>query len=164
MRLKRLTTLSIVAAVITTFACCPQRHIVTKSSSDTKIEIVERIETIHDTVKVTPPHHRDSVAVALDTISTLENSVARSVAQIIGGELLSHTLESLSTPLSQAVEFKVKLRDSIIYTTETIEHTIEVERKLTPWQKIEIRGFWLLATALITLLISKIRSMVKLLN
>ncbi|MFR9649104.1 MAG: hypothetical protein SNJ33_01685 [Rikenellaceae bacterium] len=142
---------------VTIISCCPQRHIVTNNSESRKIEVIERIETLRDTVIITIPAQRDSALITIDSISILENSVARSRAQVVEGRLL-HTLESITEPIIHPFEVDVVVKDSIIYHEKITEHIVEVERELTLWQKIEIRGFWILILLLLWLVASKLKA------
>lgn len=141
----QITALVLIAALC---SCSSQRHITSHSSDSTQVRIHERIERVRDTILVTLPAQRDSVVVAMDTISTLQNSVARSCAKIIDGKLLSHTLETLSSPIPHPIDIELLHRDSVIYRERVTEHIVEVERALSSWQKIQIRGFWMMLLSL----------------
>ena len=88
----------------------------------------------------------------LDTASVLENKYAKSEAVVSGG-VLHHSLQT--KPVREPVEVQIKeiVRDSIVYRDRIQTRTVEVEKKLTPWQqaKMKVGGFCFILIILIGL-------------
>ena len=108
-----------------------------------RVEIVERIVKVRDTVVVELPAERVEV-ITPDTTSTVQTSLAASTATVSGG-VLTHSIENKQTTISQPTEVRVEVRDSIIYRDRQTTKIVEVERELTWWQETQIKGFRMLA-------------------
>ena len=143
----RFATLCAFGAIF--FASCaitkPPQVIIRDS---TVVEYRDRL--IHDTVAFEVPIEVEKV-VTRDTSSHLENTLASSDAVVSGG-FLHHTLQtkpqSIPVPVTIAVRDTVYIEKQSTDTTQT--ETIEVERKLTWWQRFRIGAFWwILALALV---------------
>lgn len=115
----------------------------------TRVEIRERL--VHDTVDFKVPVEVEKI-VTRDTSSHLENSLASSDASVSGG-LLTHTLatkpQTIQVPVTTTVVDTVyveKQKEQEIPPPQIIE----VEKKLTWWQRFRIGAFfWILGLALI---------------
>jgi len=116
-------------------ACSTVRQLPSVTDS-TKVEvrIVEKI--VKDTAWVELPVIKEKV-VTLDTASVLENKYAKSEASVSGG-VLTHSLSTKPVREPVAVEYKEVVRDSIVYRDRIETQTVEVERKLTWWQKTKM--------------------------
>lgn len=116
-------------------ACSTVRQLPSVTDS-TKVEvrIVEKI--VKDTAWVELPVIKEK-AVTLDTASVLENKYAKSEASVSGG-VLTHSLSTKPVREPVAVEYKEVVRDSIVYRDRIETQTVEVERKLTWWQKTKM--------------------------
>ena len=120
---------------------CAARRIVGATSQDSvRVEVVERVEYITDTIEVAIPYERESVV--RDTMSHLENAYAKSDAAILPDGRLSHSLETI--PQLRPFTFKKPIlrRDSIVFRNIYREEVVEVECTLTWWQETQIRAFW----------------------
>ena len=120
---------------------CAARRVAGVTSQDSvRIEVVERVEYITDTIEVAIPYERESVV--RDTTSHLENAYAKSDAAILPDGRLSHSLETIPQLRPFSFEKPILRRDSIVYRNFYREEVMEVERDLTWWQETQIRAFW----------------------
>ena len=112
-------------------ACSTVRQL--PSTDSTKVEV--RTETVFqkDTVYLELPVIVEQVA-TLDTASVLENSFAKSEASVSSG-ILCHSLETKPVRHPVIVEKEIVYRDSLVYRDRVQTVTVEVEKKLTAWQK-----------------------------
>ncbi len=107
------------------------------TSESTRVEVRTETVTKLDTVFLELPVIVERVA-TLDTISHLENRYAFSDANISGG-ILTHSLETKPVKEPVPVEVKTVYRDSVVFMDKVQTVTVEVEKKLTLWQKIQMR-------------------------
>ena len=116
-------------------ACSTVRTLPVQDS--TRVEV--RTETVirKDTVFVELPLVVERVAV-LDTVSHLENAFAASSAVVSGG-VLEHSLETKPVRHPVIVDKEVVYRDSLVYRDRVQTVTVKVEKKLTSWQKVQMR-------------------------
>lgn len=123
---------------------------VIKTKVDTVIQVKVERPTLADSSKLVKGV-ADSVRDALNTEpSVLENDVARSTAQILGGRLL-HNLEFLGDPIPWQFEADVtEIRDSIPYPVE-VEKIVEV-RKALRWWEVTLQVMGVLFIILLALL------------
>lgn len=150
-----------VLAALLAVSCSPKVYPVQRDTVTlVRTEIVERV--VRDTVEVTLP--QDSVHVQTrDTMSVLRIKAAISEASVSSG-ILSHTLYSnpVYKPKIEVVyKDRIEYRDTTIYTSNT--EVIEVEKKLSGWQKAMMSGGHVLlgmAVLLIVLWILKWRKIV----
>ena len=145
------------AAVLAASSCGTVRQTCPFSQSDsTRIEVRTQTVTKTDTVTVELPVIIER-NVTLDTLSRLENAYAKSEAKVTNG-FLHHSLET--KPVKLPVEVKTVYKDSLVYRDRIITRTVEVERKLTWWQKARMHAgtatFILLAFAILYLLLKSI--------
>jgi len=137
-------------------SCCSHKNITNERSEKDSIKIEVRTETVYvtDTTYIEIPVHTAERTTA-DSVSHLENDYAVSDACINADGTLSHTLAT--KPQKKPVEFQkpVEHRDSIVYVdkivTETSQQIVEVERKLSWWEKTRIYGCYVLAILLVIL-------------
>ena len=134
-------------------AGCAARRIAPQTVQYDSVNVVvrESVEYIYDTVEVAVPLISEAVTTR-DTTSHLENDYALSDAIWSGGVLF----HSLSTkPQLRPVQIKIPRlrRDSVI--KEYIRHTemVEVERDLTFFQQLQMRGFWILLSIFLLFLL-----------
>jgi hypothetical protein len=120
--------------------CAARRIVGTTSQDSVRVEVVERVEYITDTIEVAIPYERE--AVTRDTLSHLANAYAISDAAILPDGRLFHSLETI--PQLRPLSFKKPIlrRDSIVFRNFYREEVVEVERDLTWWQETQIRAFW----------------------
>ena len=140
--------------------CCHSKHVATSSQDSVRVETVVRTEYIPDTVLLEIPVESERQNVR-DTTSHLETSFATSDARINADGSLSHSLANKPQKRPVPTEKEVIYRDSIVYRDRMNTEIVEVERELTWWQKIQMRGFWLLAALLLFLMRKNIFSFIK---
>lgn len=124
------------------FGCCPCRNMAISSQDSIRVEVVEHVEYIADTVEVAIPYQQE--AVVRDTISYLENDFAISNAAILPNGRLSHSLETRPQLKSINIEIPKVFRDSIVY--HNIYREVKVRGDLTKFQQFQINGFWTMIT------------------
>ena len=121
--------------LLTASACSTVRTLPVQDS--TRVEVRYETKTVHDTAYVELPVIVEKVA-TLDTASLLENKYAKSAASVSGG-VLTHSLETKPVREPVAVEKQIVYRDSLVYRDRVQTVTVEVEKKLTAWQTIQMR-------------------------
>ena len=116
-------------------ACGVARPILESDNTKVEVKVVEKI--VKDTAWFELPVIVEKVA-TLDTASVLENKYAKSEASVSGG-VLHHSLQT--KPVREPVEVQIKeiVRDSLVYRDRIQTKTIEVEKKLTPWQQAKMK-------------------------
>ena len=112
----------------------------------TEIQYRERLVPIVASVNIPYFVERN---VTKDTTSHLENPFARSDARISDG-LLFHTLESIPQTIETTVY--VPVTDTLWKDSEIITKEVQVEKKLSGWQKFRMNSFWWLLIGLIAAL------------
>ncbi len=160
--MKRIALILIVAAVAgAMFAgCCPCRHLTTSTRDSVRVETVIRTERVPDTVFVEVPVESVRQTVR-DTTSHLETSFAVSDARINPDGSLSHSLENIPQKRPVPTEKEIVYRDSVVYRDRLDTKIVEVERELTRWQRIQIRGFWMLILIMLVVFRKQIAKLVK---
>ena len=119
-------------------ACGVARPVLESDNTKVEVKVVEKI--VKDTTWVELPVIVEKVA-TLDTASVLENKYAKSEASVSGG-VLTHSLSTKPVREPVSVEYKEIVRDSIVYRDRIQTQTVEVEKKLTAWQRFQMRlGF-----------------------
>ena len=116
-------------------ACGVARPVLESDNTKVEVKVVEKI--VRDTAWLELPVIVEKVA-TLDTASVLENKYAKSEASVSGG-VLHHSLQT--KPVREPVEVQIKeiVRDSLVYRDRIQTKTIEVEKKLTPWQQAKMK-------------------------
>ena len=116
-------------------ACSTVRQLpAVTDSTKVEVRVVEKI--VKDTAWVELPVIVEKVA-TLDTASVLENKYAKSEASVSGGVLV-HSLATKPVREPVAVEIKEIVRDSLVYRDREVLKAVEVERKLTWWQRTKM--------------------------
>ncbi len=134
---------------------CAARRVAGVTSQDSvRVEVVERVEYITDTIEVAIPYERESVV--RDTTSHLENAYAKSDAAILPDGRLSHSLETIPQLRPFSFEKPILRRDSIVYRNFYREEVVEVERDLSWWQETQIRAFWAMLFILCIIILWKL--------
>ena len=125
----------LIAHALLATACEATRSL--QNSESSRVEV--RTETVikHDTAYVELPVIVERVA-TLDTTSTLENTYAKSEAIVAAG-VLHHSLETKPVSVPVKIETKEVVRDSIIFRDRIETQTVEVEKKLTAWQRTKMK-------------------------
>ncbi len=116
-------------------ACSTVRTLPVQDS--TRVEVRYETKTVHDTAFVELPVIVERVA-TLDTVSVLENKYAKSAASVSGG-VLTHSLETKPVREPVSVEKQIVYRDSLVFRDKVQTVTVEVEKKLTWWQTLQMR-------------------------
>lgn len=133
-----------IAIVMLLFSSCRTgRQVVVVEARDS-VRVEERIREIKvtDTLFVEIPGQKESTTVR-DSVSHLENDYAVSDACIMADGTLYHSLETKARTDTITQELSVQARDTIIYREKVIPKVVTVEKGLSDWQKIQIRGFWI---------------------
>ena len=126
------------------FACSTVRTLPVQDS--TRVEVRTEVKTVHDTAYIELPVIVEKV-ITLDTVSTLENTYAKSEAVVSAG-ILQHSLETKPVSVPVKIETKEIMRDSIIFRDRIQTQNIEVEKPLNWWQQLRMKagGLFLILT------------------
>ena len=119
-------------------SCGTVRTLPVQDSTRVEVRVKEKI--VRDTTWVELPVIIEK-RTTLDTASILENKYAKSEAVVSGGVLV-HSLATKPVREPVTVQTKEIVRDSIVYRDRVQTQTVEVEKKLTAWQRFQMRlGF-----------------------
>lgn len=150
--MKNLLYIIIVALILTG---CGAIRVATSSdiqevkNDSVRIEYREKIVFVPDTVFVEIPA-QTAERTTLDSLSHLENEYAESDARINQDGSLFHDLKTKPQTKPLPTKKEIQYRDSIVYKDRIVEvkiretETVEVEKKLSWFQKTQIIGFWLM--------------------
>ncbi len=132
-----------IAIVLLLFSSCRTGKVVVVEAKDS-IRIEERLRYVPvvDTFFMEVPP-QSSERTTADSTSHLENDYAVSDARIMIDGSLYHSLETKPRTDTLTQELSVQAKDSIIYREKVIPKVVTVEKGLSDWQKIQIRGFWI---------------------
>ncbi len=135
--------LFIAIAMLLFSSCRTSRQVVVVEGKDS-IRIEKRIREIKvtDTLFVAVPPQSAERTTA-DSTSHLENDYAVSDARIMADGSLYHSLETKARTDTLTGEVSIQAKDSIIYRYKLGTKVVTVEKGLSDWQKIQIRGFWI---------------------
>ena len=134
--------------ILAASACSTVRQLPSTDSTKVEVRIVEKI--VRDTAWVELPVIIEKRA-TLDTSSVLENKYAKSEAQVSKG-VLTHSLATKPVREPVSVEYKEIVRDSIVFRDRIQTRTVEVEKKLSWWQKTRMNlGYVTLAALLVAI-------------
>lgn len=141
----------IILSALIIAGCSPRVFPVQRDTiTQVRTEIVERL--VRDTIEVALP--QDSVYVQTrDTTSVLRIRAAVSEATVSGG-ILAHSLYSnpdYKPEIEVVYKDRVEYRDTTIYASNT--EVIEVERKLSGWQRAMMSGGYVLLGAVVLLVV-----------
>lgn len=153
--MKHLLYIVLTAVLLT--ACASSRKATTSSSTDSsaqgrdsvRIEYREKTVFVPDTVFVEIPA-QTAERTTPDSLSHLENDYAESNARINQDGTLFHDLRTKPQAKPVPTEKEIQYRDSIVYRDRIVKlrvtetKTVEVEKKLSWFQKTQIYGFWAL--------------------
>lgn len=153
-RILLLTAISVV-----TTACCPCRSLTASTADSIRIETVVRTEFVKDTVYIDVP--REMVREIVADSSHLETDFARSDARILTDGRLFHSLENKAHKKPVEAQMRIEYRDSIVWKERAVRETIEVEKRLTIWQRLQMTGFWVFVTAILAVVAYKIWRVIK---
>lgn len=134
---------AIIAAYLALAGCCHNRVVATTTTDSVRVDVVERIVEVRDTAYIEVERDEQSVVVR-DTTSTLSNRWATSRASIDTLGFLHHSLlttpQTIAEPCTIFVPVADTTRTRILHRTDIVIR--EVERELTWWQQMQIKGFW----------------------
>ena len=151
---------SVVAVALLMTACCPCRNVVAEREvqDSVRTEYRERTVYVPDTVYLEIPL-QSAERTTQDSLSHLENEFAVSEARITGEGLLFHSLETKQQTKPIATEREIVTRDSIVYKDRyiTATKTVEVERRLSVFQKVQMWGFWVLAALAVGIILLRVK-------
>lgn len=119
-----------------------------------RVEVVERIERVTDTIYISVPAEKESQT-TLDTMSHLETSFAVSDAIVRKDGKLYHSLENKPQNWQKEVVTEIVVRDSLVYKDRVVTEVIEVPAKLSKWQQIKMDGFVVLFFLAIIIIFAK---------
>ena len=145
--------LALALLVVLVASCGSSRHAATsiETHDSTKVEVrMERIEHI-DTVYIELPRQVERI-VTQDTTSRLENDYAVSEARVEAG-MLHHTLETKAAKVPVPAKATIEKMYGIttVSKAKVEKEKVYIEKKLTAWQRFRLRGFWVLAAAVVAI-------------
>lgn len=142
-RNKTVSLITFAVALLLFSSCRTGRQVVVVEARDS-VRVEERVREIKvtDTLFVEVPMQKESTTVR-DSMSHLENDYAISDARIMIDGSLYHSLETKHRIDTLTQELYVQVRDTTIYREKVIPQIVTVEKGLSDWQKIQIRGFWI---------------------
>ncbi len=123
----------------------------TIESDSVRVEIVERIKYVVDTVEVAVPYYHEQRETR-DTMSFLETPFALSSAAISGGTLY-HSLQTIPRTWRVQIKKPILRRDSVVYRNFYRDVEVEVERELSRLQRFQINGFWGMLVVVVILIL-----------
>lgn len=124
-------------------ACCQPKLLGDYKQDSVRVEVVENIVYVHDTLIYEVPLIKE-VQTVRDTTSHLTNTYAESWASVRSDGTLSHSLTTRPQQIPIPYKKTEKQRDSIVYRTVEKQVMVEVERNLSWWEQTQIKGFWAL--------------------
>lgn len=162
--MKHLFYILFIAALLTgcgTTKVATSSDIREEKNDSVRIEYRERTILVPDTVFVEIPA-QTAERTTPDSLSRLENDFAESTARINQDGSLYHDLktkpQTKPVPTNKEIQerdsVRTVCRDRIVERTST--ETVEVEKKLSRFQKIQIAGFWTLLVFLMIVYRKKI--------
>lgn len=133
-----------IAIVLLLFSSCRtgRQVVVVEARDSVRVEERVRYVPVVDTFFMEVPPQSTERTTA-DSTSHLENDYAVSDACIMADGSLYHSLETKARTDTITQELSVQARDTIIYREKVIPKVVTVEKGLSDWQKIQIRGFWI---------------------
>lgn len=155
--MKNLLYIIVVAFILTG---CGATRVATSSdiqevkNDSVRIEYREKTVFVHDTVFVEIPA-QTAERTTLDSLSHLENEYAESDARINQDGSLFHDLKTKPQTKPIPTKKEIQYRDSIVYKDRIVEvkvketEIVEVEKKLSWFQKTQIIGFWLVIVVIL---------------
>lgn len=133
----------IIVAVVAVFlalvilsSCGSTKKITSESKDSVRVETRWRTEWRTDTLYISIPAQSAERTTASGN-SVFENDYAKSEAHINDDGTLFHSLETKPQSRPFPVQTKIEYRDSIIYETQTVLKTTEVEKSLSKWAQFK---------------------------
>lgn len=138
-------------------SCCPCRSLTSSTADSVRIETVVWTEFVRDTAYIDVP--REVVhEIAVDS-SHLETEYAVSDARILPDGRLYHHLENKAQKRPVDVQKAIEHRDSTVRRERKAREVVEVEKRLTAWQRLQMTGFWVFVTAIVAIVGFRIRKL-----
>lgn len=147
----------LIAVSCSASSCCPFRSLTSSTADSVRIETVVRTEFVMDTVYIEVP--KEVVREIAADSSHLETEYARSKARILADGRLFHSLENKAHKRPVEVQKVIEYRDSIVWRERVLREVVEVEKRLTAWQRLQMTGFWVFLTAIVVAVGFRIRRM-----
>ncbi len=120
--------------------CGTVKYVPVESSENVKIEYRDSVKIVKDTIRIEVPQESQFQAV-LDTLSTLETSVAISTAKVDYRGVLSHSLENKKVELEKEYVYldRIVHRDSVVVQEVQVPYEVQVEKRYIPkWSWISL--------------------------
>lgn len=162
--MKHLLYILFIAALLTgcgTTKVATSSDIREEKNDSVRIEYRERLVFVPDTVFIEIPA-QTSERTTPDSLSHLENDFSESNARINQDGSLFHDLKTKPQAKPVPTQKEIQYRDSIVYRDRIVKvkvketETVEVEKKLSWFQKTQIYGFWTLLAFLMIVYRKKI--------
>lgn len=144
-------------------SCGTGRRAVPTVESADSVRTEVRTQTVYrdSIVYVTLPE-QSAERETRDSSSHLETDYAVSDARVDRDGVLHHCLRNKPLPVPQTIRVPMERKDSIVYRNRWYKETVPVEKKLSPWQKWQMRGFWVLVSAVVVYVFRKpLRSLIR---
>lgn len=159
--MERVIILSLIAFLLC--SCGTGRRVAPTVESADSVRTEVRTETVYrdSIVYVTLPE-QSAERETRDSSSRLETDYAVSEARVDRDGVLHHSLRNKPLPVPQTIRVPTERRDSVVYRNRWYKVTVPVERELSPWQKWQMRGFWVLVSAVVVYVFRKpLRSLIR---
>lgn len=130
-------------------SCGTASLVSTSDSVRVRVSVVR--EWVPVEVSVPLPVVSESRAVR-DTVDTLSNAYAVSVAEVRRDGTLRHSLATRPATLTATAWVPAERRDSVVYREREVRVEVPVEREPTRWQAFRLRWFGTLCALLAALL------------
>lgn len=151
MNAKLKNILFLIAVSACSASCCPCRKLSSTTADSVRVETVVRTEFVKDTVYIDVP--REVVREIVADSSHLETEYARSDARILTDGRLFHLLENKALKKPVEVKKEIEYRDSIVWKERAVKEVVEVERRLTAWQRLQMTGFWMFVAGIVVAIV-----------
>ena len=154
--MKRNIIYSIIAFLLCSCGAGKHLPVQTEQRDSVRVEVRKETKYIRDTVWMKIPA-QSAENTTRDTSSHLETDYAESDARINPDGTLHHSLRNkpqetpipVMVPLFKNDSLMYRYRDRLVY------RRVEIPRELTSWQKWQMRGFWILFSAVAVYVLRK---------
>lgn len=137
------TGMILLLVLLVIMGCSPR--VIYRTEIEHSTDTVTRERLIRDTATFYIPLEV-GVEVVHDTVSYLENDYAESMAKIDELGYLRHELRT--KPHEVKVPVTITVHDTTTVYRESEVKTVEVEKELSKWQRLQISGFWVFIFAI----------------
>ena len=135
--------------------CCPARQAIPSMHDSVRVEVIERVVTVIDTIEVQLP--QEQVRQIVPDSSYLETTIAASWARVNMDGTLTHSLWNLPKLWNVEIGIPTIHRDSVITRMQYREVTVEVEKPDTWWEQTQKKCFWVF----LVLILARIAAIVR---